>query len=594
MKNIYDVIIVGSGAAGFASADYLYANGVTDICIVTEGVAMGTSRNTGSDKQTYYKPDICSDEGDSVRKMAEDLFAGGSVNGPDALIEAASSLRCFMHLVELGVPFPTDAYGRYAGYRTDHDHTKRATSAGPLTSKYMTECLQKRVSANGTPILDGFQVIKLLVTDNVCRGVLCLVSGGLRALFAKAVILCTGAPAGIYSRSVYPESQYGATGLALEAGAQLANFQEWQYGIASVKFRWNLSGSYQQVVPRYVSVSPEGEEREFLLANGKPEEMYSLVFLKGYQWPFDSRKTAGSSKIDLLVFEELKKGNRVFLDYTKEPAGYRFENLSEEARAYLSAAECLAPTPFERLEKLNPKAVRLYLAHGIDLSSERLEISLCTQHNNGGIRTDIHSETSVSHLFAAGEAAGKFGVSRPGGAALNDTQVSALRAAEYLAEQLPSMETPEQTEEKILMPRRSEAPSLFALESAYRRKMSDRAGVFRNYEEIEALLPELRDLRNSFYEKVTVRNESEAGAFFRFRLGVSAMEALCRTVLASADTIGSRGGSVCTRNGKTLEENEAYRKYITVTEKNTVSFVPVEPVPDEHTVFEKLLKGEKE
>lgn len=594
MKNTYDVIVVGSGAAGFASADRLYMHGVEDICIVTEGVNMGTSRNTGSDKQTYYKLDICSDEGDSVKKMADDLFSGGSMNGPDALIEAASSLRCFMHLVELGVPFPTDKYGRYAGYRTDHDHTKRATSAGPLTSKYMTECLQKKVIANGTPILDGYQVIKLIVHDNVCSGVVCLTENGIYPLYAKAVILCTGAPAGIYSRSVYPESQYGATGLAIEAGAQLANFQEWQYGLASVKFRWNLSGSYQQVVPRYVSVSPDGEEKEFLAGKGDTDETYSLVFLKGYQWPFDSRKTAGSSKIDLLVFDELKKGNRVFLDYTRDPVGFRFEGLSDEAKKYLSDTDCLAPTPFERLEKLNPKAIKLYLDHGIDLSREMLEISLSAQHNNGGIRTDIHSETSVKNLFAAGEAAGKFGVSRPGGSALNDTQVSALKAAEYLADALPGIKAPEKVCCKIAMPRCSEVPSVYGLEKEYRLKMSDCAGVFRNYEEIRMLLPELEALDGAFYDKVTVENDSRAGDFFRFRLGVKAMAALCRTILASADTVGSRGGSICTKNGKILPEKEEYGKYITVTAACGVEFVPVTPVPDEHTVFEKLLKGEKE
>ena len=51
----YHTLIVGTGAAGFNAADSLYNLGVTDIAILTEGVNMGTSRNTGSDKQTYYK-----------------------------------------------------------------------------------------------------------------------------------------------------------------------------------------------------------------------------------------------------------------------------------------------------------------------------------------------------------------------------------------------------------------------------------------------------------------------------------------------------------------------------------------------------------
>ena len=76
-----------------------------------------------------------------IYELAENLFAGGSVNGDTALCEAAGSVRSFMKLVNLGVPFPTNRYGEYVGYKTDHDPYRRATSCGPLTSKMMTEKL---------------------------------------------------------------------------------------------------------------------------------------------------------------------------------------------------------------------------------------------------------------------------------------------------------------------------------------------------------------------------------------------------------------------------------------------------------------------
>ncbi|MCQ2480293.1 MAG: FAD-binding protein, partial [Clostridia bacterium] len=491
MRKFYDVIVVGSGAAGFSTADWLHSFGIKNICIVTEGINCGTSRNTGSDKQTYYKLDMCSDAGDSVLKMAQDMCAGGGMNGSDAFIEAANSARCFMRLAELGVPFPTDRFGRFAGYRTDHDNTCRATSAGPLTSKYMTEKLQKKVEKNGTPILDGYRVIKLIVNSNKCSGVICHTKNGFEFIYSKAVILCTGAPAKIYSHSVYPESQVGATGLAIEAGAELSNFQEWQYGIASVKFRWNLSGSYQQVIPRYFSVDADGKETEFLASNNNLGDVYSNVFLKGYQWPFDSKKINGSSKIDLLVFKELEKGKRVFLDYTKNPKGFQFENLSDEAKEYLLETECLADTPIERLMKLNPKAVKLYKDNGIDLTAEPLEIRISAQHNNGGIRTNLNSETTVKNLFAAGEAAGKFGVYRPGGSALNDTQVGGLRAAEYLSKIIESIDTETPDVEAPKLPKISENPTLKKYESELSLKMSICAGIFRDYDAVRNLLTEL-------------------------------------------------------------------------------------------------------
>ena len=48
----FEAIIIGSGAAGYAAADRLFQFGVENIALITEDRLAGTSRNTGSDKQT--------------------------------------------------------------------------------------------------------------------------------------------------------------------------------------------------------------------------------------------------------------------------------------------------------------------------------------------------------------------------------------------------------------------------------------------------------------------------------------------------------------------------------------------------------------
>lgn len=153
----------------------------------------------------------------------------------------------------------------------------------------------------------------------------------------------------MYADSVYPAGHYGATGLALEAGVKGKNLTEWQYGLASVKPRWNVSGTYMQVLPRVYSAAEDGsDEREFLMDFFKtPAEMLSKLFLKGYQWPFDVRKVAGgSSIIDVLVYLERCKGRRVYLDYRRNPVGGAFSydelgaggaRLSEPGRCVLRA-----------------------------------------------------------------------------------------------------------------------------------------------------------------------------------------------------------------------------------------------------------------
>ncbi|GAH67236.1 unnamed protein product, partial [marine sediment metagenome] len=76
-KNTYQIpvtrvhtLVLGSGASGLNAAAQLYLNGIKDLLILTEGLSMGTSINTGSDKQTYYKLSLCGAEVDSPRNMA--------------------------------------------------------------------------------------------------------------------------------------------------------------------------------------------------------------------------------------------------------------------------------------------------------------------------------------------------------------------------------------------------------------------------------------------------------------------------------------------------------------------------------------------
>ena len=76
-----NTVVVGSGAAGLNAADRLFTYGQRDIALVTEGLDRGTSINTGSDKQTYYKLTLAGAGQDSVIEMAETLASGERCTG---------------------------------------------------------------------------------------------------------------------------------------------------------------------------------------------------------------------------------------------------------------------------------------------------------------------------------------------------------------------------------------------------------------------------------------------------------------------------------------------------------------------------------
>lgn len=596
----FSVAIIGSGAAAYSTADWLYKSGVQNVVIIAEDRLAGTSRNAGSDKQTYYKMSFT--DLDSAEKMADALSSGGGMHKDTAFIEAVNSTKCFLRLVDYGVPFPQDEYGRFIGYQTDHDNAKRGTSIGPLTSKFMTECLENKVLyRENITFYDKTTVLKVVVDNNTAVGLVCLkeCSGDyeLIGISADNIVLATGGSACIYDSNVYPASQTGALSLAIETKARLNNLSEWQYGIASVGVKWNLSGSYQQVIPRYYSVDDTGKEREFLIdAFGTPDKANNAVFLKGYQWPFDSRKASESSLVDLAIADEIMKGREIFIDFRTNPIGYDYHSLSAEAREYLASADSVKKTPIERLRALNPKAIEFYLDNGIDLEKLSLGIAVCAQHMNGGVDVDTDWQTSVRNLFAVGETAGTFGVYRPGGSALNSTQVGGLRIAEYIArKKVKSKGENHLTNIRLIadsIKNEQDYIDKCMSEKAvkmidFTKEMTNYCAHARYYEKIEDIHSRLLNQIEKKYYSIFSKKYKEIRQLYKYRDTILTQEALTRTLLYCIPKVGSRGGAISFMSGEVVAENVKMREYAVVTTCDSVEFVKLREMPDTSFNFEK-------
>lgn len=612
----YETLIIGSGCAGYGAADCLWNKGVKNIAIITENRIAGTSRNTGSDKQTYYKMSLSGNEGDCPLFMAQTLFSGGSMDGDIALAEAATSVKAYLKLEGLGVSFPQNEYGEFVGYKTDHDPYTRASSVGPYTSKEMTEALENSVFSKGVPVLSGYQVIKLCVKDGAVTGLFALKTNssdneyGFTYFSCQNVIVATGGPAIIYRDSVYPVSHTGASSLLLQAGVRFANAAEWQYGIASTKFRWNLSGTYQQALPRYYSIDEHGKEYEFLNDYyTDPIEAVNNIFLKGYQWPFDCKKADHSSRIDLLVHNEIAvKKRRVFMDFRRNPSvidAVGLTGLSVEAYTYLKNSDGLQDRPIDRLLAMNPKAYELYMDHGIDLKEEPLEIAVCAQHNNGGADVDVNYQTNIRGVFAAGEVACTMGVIRPGGTALNSTQVSGMRIAEYLCVQNNNY-TPTQPEEKdiaditaFIEATKSDVSSIHSFRKQLQSIMSEHFAFSRDLDQMQIQLDTLYSCYRCFNNLSKWTRPTELGQLFKNRDMIITQIAYAESMVYSGKTAGSRGGAFVLKNGTVLPENTDYlsKKIITAFNGDTVivSDRDVRPLPfDRDLWFEKVWKQHTE
>ncbi|HEX9973966.1 MAG TPA: oxidoreductase, partial [bacterium] len=263
------------------------------------------------------------------------------------------------------------------------------------------------------------------------------------------------------------------------------------------------------------------------------------IFLKGYQWPFDPRKVYnyGSSLIDILVHQEtMMKGRRVFLDFKKNPSGagilddFKFGQLSQEAYTYLEKSGALFGTPIQRLAKMNQPAIDLYKNNGIDITEEYLEIAVCAQHNNGGLKGNLWWESNIKHLFPVGEVNGTHGIYRPGGSALNSGQVGSLRAAlfiskryqgnpknvnEFLNAAKNQIQAKLKMAKAIITPNQADPNQIWRMRSEIQERMSASGAHIRSLEKVKQAIQQAWDLYSKMKKEMRVASAKELPAAFR-------------------------------------------------------------------------------
>ena len=600
-------LVVGSGAAGLRAAVEARRHG-EDVLVITMSPFGGTSACSGSDKQTLHTAGT-GRRGDDFEKLAHDIGSGGCMDHDTAYIEAVGSVGALAGLQFLGLPLPQDRFGAVLRYQTDHDEVGRATSCGPRTSRLMCKVLAQEALRLGVPFLPKCEAVRLLTTGDgdarSCVGVVAIDHSqrdrdhGLCVILADAVVLATGGPGELYRDSVYPKHCYGSLGMAIEAGVEVVNLTESQFGIGTrrTEFPWNLSGTYVQVLPYIYSVGDDGTERNFLADYYRTtRELVSNVFRKGYQWPFHAQRMVdfGSSLVDLAIQRESAAGRTIYMDFLRNPLpgadgrAFSLDELDDDVRAYLENNEALQELPIQRLERMNPLAIELYKMHGTDLRAQPLPFNVSNQHMNGGVAVDAWFHSSLARCYAVGEVCGSHGVTRPGGAALNAGQVGGIRcarhlheagcrvsdvAADALADQVAACL--ELADEALA---RDDGLDIAATRDQIQARMSDRAGFICERD----LVAPARDAARALRERVlgagfAVKREPQVVDVFRWRHLALASEAVL-TALAHyiAQGGGSRGAralvasdgaqAVDTRNGpidglRIVPENETLRDH---------------------------------
>lgn len=408
MHERFDFLVVGSGLAGLTFALKASEHG---------RVAVITKAEIHESNTTYAQGGIAAavGESDSWQLHEEDtLIAGAGLCDREAvrfLVQQAPSAIDW--LVGLGARFDSHegilALGREGGH-SRHRIVHHADKTGWEIERAVAEAVRKNKSI---AVFENTFVTDLILEGGRCVGLASLSPDiGPRTFSARAVMLATGGCGRLYQHTTNPRVATGdGIALASAAGAAIANMEFMQFHPTTLY--------HPQMRSFLITEAVRG-------AGGLLRNHLGTRFMYDY----DPRlELAPRDVVARAIVAEMKKLQTwcVYLDVTH----LKPEELEEEF-----------PTIWEKLHSI-----------GIDIYKDWIPVVPAQHYSCGGVRTDLHAQTSVPGLYAAGEVAntGVHGANRLASNSLLEALVFARSAAEQVADDpVPDLATPGFVEPKSI------------------------------------------------------------------------------------------------------------------------------------------------
>ncbi|GAB3228949.1 FAD-binding protein [Algoriphagus aestuariicola] len=393
-----DILIVGKGAAGMATALYL-AKLRPEIQIRLMDKSGGLQSATRLAQGGLAAVQLPHDSFEAHVK--DTLEAGHYQNRPEAVWEVISRAPEIINdLSNWGVRWDRDESDKlHLGLEGGHSYPRivhQADHSGKTIHEHLTFELEKHKNIN--PIAPGL-VRDLWIKDSKCIGVIVWREDSSQeiCLQARHVILATGGSGAIFPRTTNPPS---ATGDGLAMGIRA--------GVKTAGLHWI------QFHPTVLLNS--GDDRAFLLTEALRGAGAYVVNSSGRRFLFDSLPKGELAPRDLIcsaIWNEitLNPGQMVYLDCRHFPKG--------------------------KLHREFPQVSSLCSQVNLDPEKVPLPILPAAHYQCGGIIADRWGKTSLPGLFAIGEVAhtGLHGSNRLASNSLTEALVYAKNAASYLANQ---------------------------------------------------------------------------------------------------------------------------------------------------------------
>jgi L-aspartate oxidase len=399
LSTTYDILIIGSGAAGLSLALKL-AEHCPRVAVLSKfALTAGSTHYAQGGISAVFDAD------DSIESHIDDtLNAGAGLCDPEIVrLTVTEGKNSIDWLRQQGVNFTEEKTNSgetklHLTREGGHSH-RRVVHAADATGKAVSLSLIERAREHSNiDLLENHNVIELITktvscTEKTVQGAYVLDSKHqqVKTIAARVVVLATGGASKVYLYSTNPQSSTGdGIALAWRAGCRVSNMEFMQFHPTCL---YDPKGS-----SFLISEALRGEGGKLILPDGS-----------AFMQHFDARaELAPRDIVARAIDHEMKKRGLdcVYLDISHKSEAFIREHF--------------------------PMIYQQCLAFGIDITEQPIPVVPAAHYTCGGVMTDSYARTDIANLYAVGEVAstGLHGANRMASNSLLECLVFADRASE--------------------------------------------------------------------------------------------------------------------------------------------------------------------
>ena len=382
MKNKYDVVIVGTGAAGLFCA--LNFPSTKQVCVITKTKAEEAD-------SFLAQGGICMLRGEEdYDDYFEDTMRAGHYENNEKTVDLMirSSNSVIRELIRLGVVFERDSEGKLAFTKEGAHSQPRILFHEDVTGLEITSKLLDRArERSNIEIYEYTTMVDIICQDNVCGGVIIAdKDNNISIIESNNVVWACGGIGGIYKNSTnYAHITGDAIAIALKHNIEVENL------------------NYVQIHPTTFFSKKKG--RRFLISESVRGEGAYLLNKAGERFTDELQPR---DVVSQAIWEQMAKDGT--------------EHVWEDLR----------PIGEEEILQHFPNIYEYCKEEGYDVLKEPIPVVPAQHYHMGGVKADLAGRTSMEGLYAVGEAGcnGVHGKNRLASNSLLESLVFAQRATD--------------------------------------------------------------------------------------------------------------------------------------------------------------------